>query len=237
MPRGIHALAIDAARAGESGVTTPTQLFPRMLMKKTYFRRGRRSAARRRSLALPAGSASPEHRHRQRQAGAEGARRCADQAGAGAGRGAEPAAAARHRRARPRQGRDGRDLHAGSREARPRGVGRLQAADGAGTPGRADPAADAGLREEEHRHRCRGQGRVRQVQGPVGRHRIPCAPHPGREGRRGQGADRADQGRRELRRTREEELEGPGIGRQRRRPRLRGSPARTCPSSRRRWSS
>ncbi len=70
-------------------------------------------------------------------------------------------------------------------------------------------------------HRRRGQGRVRQVQGAGLRHRVPRAPHPGRKGRRGQGADQADQGRRQLRGTGQEELEGSGIGRQRRRSRLR----------------
>ena len=53
------------------------------------------------------------------------------------------------------------------------------------------------------------------------RHRVPRPPHPGGEGRRGQGADRADQGRRQVRGTGQEELEGPGLRRQRRRPRLR----------------
>ena len=53
------------------------------------------------------------------------------------------------------------------------------------------------------------------------RHRVPRPPHPGREGRRGQGADRADQGRRQVRGPGEEELQGPGLRRERRRPRLR----------------
>ena len=44
----------------------------------------------------------------------------------------------------------------------------------------------------------RGQGRLRQVQGPVHRHRIPGPPHPGRGRRRGQGLDRPDQGRRQV---------------------------------------
>jgi peptidyl-prolyl cis-trans isomerase C len=43
------------------------------------------------------------------------------------------------------------------------------------------------FKQEEPGHRRRGQGRVRQVQGPGHRHRVPRPPHPGREGRRGQG--------------------------------------------------
>ena len=95
----------------------------------------------------------------------------------------------------------------------------------------------AELRQDEPGHRRRRPGRIRQVQGAGDRHRIPRAPHPGREGRRRQGADRPDQGRRQVRGPGQEELEGPGLGDERRRPRLRQRRRPTCPSSRRRWSS
>ncbi len=84
-----------------------------------------------------------------------------------------------------------------------------------------DPRAVRRLPEEEPGHRRRSQGRVRQVQGPVQRHRVPRAPHPGREGRRGQGAAEADEGRRQVRRTGQEAQQRHGLRRQRRRPRLR----------------
>jgi hypothetical protein len=79
------------------------------------------------------------------------------------------------------------------------------------------------------------QGRVRQVQGPVHRHRIPRPPHPGGEGRRGQGADRADQGRRQLRGTGQEAPRTPAPA-----PTAATStspsPTPTCPSSARRMT-
>ena len=49
---------------------------------------------------------------------------------------------------------------------------------------------------------------------------IPRPPHPGREGRRGQGDHRVAQEGRQVRRHRQEAVQGPGLRRQRRRPRL-----------------
>ncbi|MGF6982049.1 hypothetical protein QFZ99_001526 [Paraburkholderia atlantica] len=55
-----------------------------------------------------------------------------------------------------------------------------------------------------------------------GRQGISPAPYPRRQRAAGEGPDREDQGRRKLRRSRQAVLEGPGIGQERRRPRLVG---------------
>ena len=147
---------------------------------------------------------------------------------------ARPAGAARPRKDGARQGRHRRDPEPGSRAARPRRLARVQVADGARPPEHPDRPALAGPRQDGQGQRRRHPEGIRQVQGAVQRHRVQGAPHPGREGRRGQGDRRAAQGRREVRGPREEELEGPRLGAERRRPRLRGARRRTCPSSRRR---
>ena len=180
----------------------------------------------------PAGVAGAERRHRQRQARAEGARRPAAQPG----RARRPAEVARTRSARARRSRAARDLCAGGREARHPGQRRLQGADGAGAPDRADPRAVRGLQEEEPGHRRRSEGRVRQVQGPGHRHRIPGAPHPGGERRRSQEADHADQGRRQVRGAGQEELQGHRARARTAATSTSPSPTPTCPSSARRWS-
>ena len=157
-----------------------------------------------------------ERRHRQRQARAQGTRGCA---GGPAGQG-RPAGLARD--TGPDQGRShcARDLHAGSAKARPGRQRRLQGPDGTGPPDAADPRAVRRLPEEQPGDRRRHPGRVRQVRGGQRRQGIPRPPHPGGKGRRGQGHHRLPQEGRQVRGDRQEAVQGPGLRRQRRRPRL-----------------
>ena len=172
----------------------------------------------------PLAVAGPEHRRRQRQAGAEVARRhAAAQVQKQAARAASSCRPSSSKLVRDKvvHRRDPR-----RQEAEQRGLGRV-----APTIKQQMELARQSiliatcsrrLRQEDHGHRRRDpEAEYDKFKAQASRHRIPRAPHPGREGRRRQGADRPAQGRRQVRGPGEEELQGPRLRRERRRPRLR----------------
>ena len=106
-------------------------------------------------------------------------------------------------------------------EAARRGIADASGREGANRRRAADGGVarvDRRLREEQRADRRRNQGALRRYGEAGGRRQgISPAPHSRRRRSAGEGPDREDQGRRELRGSGEAVFEGPGIGQERRR--------------------